>query len=88
MWMRYCLGVNDDGETYSLRDPREAEIRTALSAVTKSAAAISQALHGLSAFIPDELAMAPQWRASIEQVLEAILSDGVARTIAREAVEV
>lgn len=85
MWMRYCLGETDEREGYALRDPRENEIRIALANVPKSAAAISDALHRLQGFVPDDLAAAPVWRCAVQDVLSAALSDGVASAVTREA---
>ncbi len=33
LWMRYCLGVKESGETYELRDPRQKEIEQKLLTV-------------------------------------------------------
>ncbi|MCJ8027157.1 hypothetical protein KYK30_16085 [Shinella yambaruensis] len=85
MWMRYCLVEKDNGETYALRDPREAEIRAALAEIPKTASGISGALNGLPGFVRHELAQTPAWRASVDQILAAILAEGVDAAIAHEA---
>jgi fructuronate reductase len=85
-WMRYCLGRRENGETYSLRDPRQEQIQAALSG-RESAAAISDALHGLSGYFPQALANSREWRREVETVLGAILENGMAPTIQAEADE-
>lgn len=83
-WMRYCLGRTDAGETYALRDPREAQIRRALEG-TGDAAAISAALIALPGFVPERLAAHPVWRAEVEDALGVMLSGGMAAAVRAEA---
>jgi len=83
-WMRYCLGRTDAGETYALRDPREAQIRRALEG-TGDAAAISAALTALPGFVPERLAAHPVWRAEVEDALGVMLSGGMAAAVRAEA---
>lgn len=83
-WMRYCVGRNDAGATYQLRDPREAEIKAALTGQT-NAHAMSNALHRVSGLFPPQLIDNPQWRASVEEILERYLDAGCEATIAHEA---
>lgn len=84
-WMRYCLGRDDCGEAFALRDPREEEIRAALSGANADAAAISQALHGLSGLFPDELKTSEIWRNAIETRLARMLLLGMRKAIEEEA---
>ena len=83
-WMRYCLGVRDDGESYALRDPREAEIRALLDGAPREAGAISERLHGLPGLFPPKLAAAQAWREGVFTRLTAML-EGMGRAITREA---
>ena len=83
-WMRYCLGVRDDGESYALRDPREAEIRALLDGAPREAGAISERLHGLPGLFPPKLAAAQAWREGVVTRLTAML-EGMGRAITREA---
>ncbi|MEZ5535874.1 MAG: mannitol dehydrogenase family protein [Thiolinea sp.] len=69
-WMRYCLGVKDDGTAYALRDPREAEIRACLSGVPREAVAISQALQGLSGLFPESLTNSSDWQQLLSEELQ------------------
>jgi fructuronate reductase len=84
-WMRYCLGQDETGKAYALRDPREVEIAAALSAVPRNAQAISSTLHELPALFPDDLKGSPHWRASVEGVLTEMLTNGVAAAVSLEA---
>jgi len=84
-WMRYALGMTDDGDAYELRDPREEEIKKSLAGTSRDAARISAALHGLPHFIPDELTRSDEWRAAIEDALGVMHREGMHAAIAREA---
>lgn len=84
-WMRYCLGMNDKGETYALRDPREAEIAALLQGSGRDAASIVDRLLGLPGLFPDDLSGSPEWRFAVTQRLQAMLADGMRAAIAREA---
>lgn len=85
-WMRYALGETDGGQPYALRDPREAEIRAALSpARREGATAVSQALLDLPRFLPEPLRIAPAWRQMIGEILSVMISEGMAEAIRREA---
>ncbi|MDP3897915.1 MAG: mannitol dehydrogenase family protein, partial [Mesorhizobium sp.] len=84
-WMRYCLGMNESGETYLLRDPREAEIGALLDGSGRDAGSIVDRLLGLPGLFPDELATAPEWRAGIRRRLETMLAQNMRAAIERDA---
>jgi fructuronate reductase len=86
-WMRYCLGMNEQGQTYALRDPREAEIAALVAGAGGDASSIVDRLLALPGLFPDELSSAPQWRAAVKGRLETMLADGMRAAIAREAAE-
>ena len=85
MWMRYALGQTEAGAAYDLRDPRAAEIATALNGLPRDGGRISAALHERLTLIPDALAQNDNWRATVAKILSHILTDGVAATIKAEA---
>lgn len=85
MWMRYCLGETDTGVTYALRDPREAEIRSVLTAGSRTASTISDALHRLPRFFPPELVASSKWRQTVETILESTLKKSVVDALVLEA---
>lgn len=80
VWMRYCQGVDDTGETYDLRDPRQAQITDRLKNVT-SPADIVNALFGLTEIFPEELVSNRDFRGLVESDLTALLQNGVSSTI-------
>lgn len=84
-WMRYCLGMTETGETYTLRDPREAEITALLNGAGRDLGSIVDRLMALPGLFPDELSGAPQWRAAVQSKLESMLADGMRAAIDREA---
>ena len=86
-WMRYCLGMDENGETYALRDPREAEIAALLADAGRDAGSIVDRLLGLPGLFPAELSEAPEWRAGVQRRLEAMLADGMRAAIEREAAD-
>ncbi len=84
-WMRYCLGMNEQGQTYALRDPREAEIAALVGGAGGDSGSIVDRLLGLPGLFPDELATAPEWNTAVKTRLEAMLADGMRAAIEREA---
>ncbi|MEZ5448742.1 MAG: mannitol dehydrogenase family protein, partial [Thiolinea sp.] len=72
-WMRYCRGGKADGETYALRDPREAEIRAALAGAGEDAVSISAALHALPGLFPQALIESGEWREQVVAALDSAL---------------
>src|SRR5690606_18860228 len=51
-WMRYAMGINRKGESYEMRDPREAEIRQLLANVPGTAREVGSALLEMPGFSP------------------------------------
>ena len=84
-WMRYCLGMTEEGQTYALRDPREAEIGALLAGSGRDAGSIVDRLLALPGQFPDELSGAPEWRAAVRTRLETMLAQGIRAAIEREA---
>ena len=77
--------MDENGETYALRDPREAEIAALLADAGRDAGSIVDRLLGLPGLFPAELSEAPEWRAGVQRRLEAMLADGMRAAIEREA---
>jgi fructuronate reductase len=84
-WMRYCLGVHDDGARYALNDPREMQIRETVQSADRNAFAISEALHGLAGVFPSDLTNNQTWRLAVEDALSLMLSGDMTSAIAAEA---
>ncbi len=83
-WMRYSLGRTDDGETYALRDPLEAEIAERL-ANAQTSESIFSALAALRGLFPETLMSAPEWRGEVIGALSSMLEIGVSAAIRAEA---
>ncbi|MGG7564582.1 mannitol dehydrogenase family protein [Rhodovulum sp. DZ06] len=83
-WMRWAMGVCDDGRDHPLNDPREAEIKAALRGV-QGAAGIRDALAGLPGLFPDALRGSPEWAAEVECALALMLSRGMKAAAEAEA---
>lgn len=84
-WMRYAVGMNEAGETYRLRDPRESEIAALIQGAGGEASSIVDRLLALPGLFPDELAGAPEWREGVRRRLETMLAQSMREAIAREA---
>lgn len=82
-WMRYCLGVTDNGARYDLRDPRADEIAAAVRGACdmlgrpQNAQAVSSALMALPGLFPSALPRSSVWRRQVESVLEVMLERGM-----------
>jgi fructuronate reductase len=85
-WMAYTLGKKPDGETYALRDPREAEIIEALKHAGNSAEGIAAALGELPGFVPEDLRHNPAWFRLVALVLERFISGGPRSAVKAELV--
>jgi fructuronate reductase len=83
-WMRYALGVKEDGERYALRDPREQEIAGLVDGVD-AAGSIADCLLGLRGLFPEELARSDKWQAALKGRLNLMLSKNMRAAIAAEA---
>lgn len=84
MWMRYCLGRTEDGETYDLRDPRGDAIRAAVDAAGGAPAALAGELLALPGVFPERLRK-DDFRPLVVECLERIMGDGVAPALEAEA---
>ncbi len=82
-WMRYTLGRMDDGETYALRDPREAELRPLGDEAT--ARQTVARLSNLPGLFPPALRDNIAWTDAVTGALDRMLSIGVRGAIAETA---
>ena len=74
-WVRYCFGHTDDGVSYDLRDPREADLKAA--GYRKNAAAVL----GLPGLCPGDLRTNADWRSLVERFVAQMKSVGVAAAV-------
>lgn len=72
-WMRYAMGVTRSGESYELRDPREAEIRQLLANVSRTASDVASALFELPGFFPPTLKNSLEWKEGVISHLDRFL---------------
>ncbi|HLL65246.1 MAG TPA: mannitol dehydrogenase family protein [Micromonosporaceae bacterium] len=84
-WMRFAMGAADDGRALPLDDPLTDEIRAAVAGAGGSPAAVVDALLGLSAVFPAELAQDDAFRAVVVEWLDALSRHGVATTLGGSA---
>ncbi|WP_082677398.1 mannitol dehydrogenase family protein [Ruegeria profundi] len=81
VWFRYLLGKSENGNRYSLRDPREREIHELLAG-KKDARAIFGALKMADGLLPQKLFANETWAKTVIDSLDQILTDGVLRSAA------
>ncbi|HET6529412.1 MAG TPA: mannitol dehydrogenase family protein [Actinoplanes sp.] len=81
-WMRYVQGHADDGSALPLDDPLAADIRARLAGAPATPAGVVDALLGLSAVFPGELAADPVVRELLTGWLAALTEHGVEDTLA------
>ncbi|AGZ43317.1 mannitol dehydrogenase domain protein [Actinoplanes friuliensis DSM 7358] len=81
-WMRFVQGRTDDGRELPLNDPLAAQIRTRLAAAPATPQGVADALFGLDAVFPAELAADATVRALVVDWLTALDRHGVEATLA------
>lgn len=81
-WMRFARGRADDGRELPLDDPLAGEIRTRLAAAPDTPAGVAEALFGLDAVMPPELAADDTVRALVVEWLTSLDKHGVEATLA------
>lgn len=80
-WMRYCLGVSDNGQSYALRDPREAVISECVSEAGRDAKRLYIALTSIPGLFDPALANNSAVQANVVQYLHTMLEDGMATAL-------
>lgn len=85
MWMRYCLGVDDTGAPYEIRDPYEAEIKAALDAQPRDGFQISKALQMRLDLFPTKLKENTDWQKLVAEILDETIEKGVRSVVTSEA---
>jgi fructuronate reductase len=81
-WMRYAQGHADDGSTLPLDDPLAPDIRARLAGAPATPAGVVDALLGLSAVFPRDLAADQVVRELLTDWLAALTEHGVEDTLA------
>lgn len=83
-WMRYALGRKENGETYALRDPREAEIAERVDRDANPAEIVRRLLD-LPGLFPAALHGSQPFAEAVTHRLGLMLSEGMCTAIRREA---
>ncbi len=82
-WMRYCLGIDENGQDFVVSDPRACEISTALNN-SANANEIYTALSQLTGLFPIALTSNPVWEKSVVSKLSLMLKSGMMAAIKQE----
>jgi fructuronate reductase len=84
-WMRYAIGRREDGETYTLRDPREEEIAAVVENAGDDAGPIAGALLALPGLFPATLSGNRVWADAVKCRLALMMDEGMRAAIEGEA---
>ena len=84
-WMRYCLGMDESGKPYELRDPREAEIAERLRTAARDSNSVVDLLFDLPGLFEPALASSPEFHSAVNTRLELMLSRSMRHAISAEA---
>jgi fructuronate reductase len=80
-WMRYVSGPDDAGRPIDVRDPLSERLRAAAEDAGPVAARLAPALAGFGAIFGDDLPRDSRFMAPVTHALNALLRDGVVRTL-------
>jgi len=82
-WMRYCLGEDEQGQAYSLKDPNGEMLQATARRHTGDAPATVKALLGIAAIWGSVLPADAAWVSRVTFWLECIQAQGVAAALAQ-----
>ncbi|WP_274630206.1 mannitol dehydrogenase family protein [Arvimicrobium flavum] len=83
-WLRYCVGMDETGKRYELRDPREAEIAALVDGAGCDAGSIVDRMFALPGLMPEELSRSDEWNRAVKSRLEIMLAKSMRQAIAAE----
>ncbi|WP_342362131.1 mannitol dehydrogenase family protein [Terrarubrum flagellatum] len=83
-WMRYVMGVDENGKAIEVRDPLADKLRAAADAAGRDAGRLSAALLRFDTIFGSDLPENATFRAAVQSALARILQDG-ARAAAKAA---
>ena len=84
MWIRFCAGKTDAGDTYSIRDPLAETLKKA-AAQTSDPSKTVRRFSDIAGLIPASLADNPAWNSQLEKFVAKIWIDGVYNCVIHEA---
>lgn len=74
-WMRYALGIDRNGKSYELRDPRANEIAALLVDVPRNGPTVAAALFTLPGLFPAALTGNAAWAEDVTNKLDILIQD-------------
>lgn len=80
-WMRYCMGVDDTGDAYALRDPKETLIAQAANDARRAPQRLFANLTAIPGVFPAVICTDSALRASVSAHLSTMLDHGMAGAI-------
>lgn len=80
-WMRYCIGITDDGKVYDLRDPRQDVIATRIASCGRDADRLYDALSEIVGLLPGESGSDQNVRSKVIADLQLMLDKGMVQAI-------
>ncbi|MDR3438291.1 mannitol dehydrogenase family protein [Telmatospirillum sp.] len=80
-WMRFLLGVNEQGQTYAISDPFAERLTTIAKNGNRNAKQMVAGLFAVEDIFFPELAANEAFRSGVESYLESLLTHGVKQTL-------
>ncbi|MEO9339808.1 mannitol dehydrogenase family protein [Mesorhizobium sp. SB112] len=80
-WMRYCLGVTDNGNVYNLRDPRQDIIAAHVASCGRDADRLYDKLSEIAGLLPGEPGSNQNVRSKVIADLQLMLDKGMVQAI-------
>ncbi|SHH17937.1 mannitol dehydrogenase family protein [Cognatishimia maritima] len=81
IWIKYLIGRHDDGDSYALRDPREAEFAALCTLHSDNAEGLVKAIFDLPDLVPAQLAQSLRFQEMVQSKLVKIMRQGITETI-------
>jgi len=76
-WIRFCSGCHDNGDLYTVSDPRSQELAETFTAGNTDASQICDRFCQLNDLVPKDLADSKAWCVAVSNYLELINKDGM-----------
>jgi fructuronate reductase len=80
-WIRYCVGVDEQGGPIEISDAMSGRLAELAGAAGRDAHRLVEAFLGLRPVFGDDLPQSPEFRAAIEDKLASLLAVGAAATV-------
>lgn len=83
LWIRFCSGKSDTGNTYPVNDPLS-DILMAAATESDSAESIVRAFSQLPGLVPAKLATNQGWHTQLVELVEGLYAGGIQQTLRNE----